>query len=106
MQRSCTAKQEYHVQFKSPMGWIKIIAVLEMEDETHFHGQAKLMGFSNAFSGGVRDKDHISFDICVKLPFGMLDVHIEADVAEDGSVSGVGIVPRRKPIEIKGERVR
>lgn len=106
MQRSHALEQEYHVQLKSPMGWIKIIAIFQMEDGTHFHGKAKLMGFSNEFSGGVMEGDHLTFDIRVKLPFGPLDVHIEADVAEDGSVSGVGIVPKRKPMEIKGEQVR
>ncbi|MFR7745161.1 MAG: hypothetical protein ACLU3I_19410 [Acutalibacteraceae bacterium] len=36
---------------------------------------------------------------------GVLRVEIEADIHEDGSVSGIANAPRHKPMEIKGQLV-
>ncbi len=94
------------VQIKSPMGWIKVLVdVLMEEDNQHFHGTARLMGFESAYTNGETNGHDYTFDISVKLPFGKLDVHIEAVVEQDGTITGSAIVPRRKPMEIKGHTV-
>lgn len=94
------------VQIKSPMGWIKVLVDVAMEeDNEHFHGTARLMGYSNDYTGGTTNGHDYVFDISVKLPFGKLDVHIDAAIEADGMITGSAIVPRRKPMEIKGHVV-
>ena len=96
---------QFEVQIKSPMGWVKIDAAIRVESETTFSGQAKLLGFTVKLTDCVLDGDHVHFTASPKLPFGVLRVEIEADVREDGSVTGIANAPRHKPMEIKGQRV-
>ena len=46
---------------------------------------------------------HFHFTASPKLPFGVLRVEINADVAEDGTVTGIANAPRHRPMEIKGQ---
>lgn len=91
------------VEIKSPMGWIKVEALLLISSETAFSGQAKLLGFSVELTDCAREGDHLRFAASPKLPFGVLRVEIEADVAPDGAVTGVANAPRHKPMEIRGK---
>lgn len=96
---------EIEVELKSPMGWIKVQALLKITSETEFSGNAKLMGFTVELTDCVRSGSHFNFVASPKLPFGVLRVEIEADIAEDGTVTGVANAPRHKPMEIKGQVV-
>lgn len=98
-----TNNMNIEVQIKSPMGWIKVLTELILEeDQQHFHGTAHLMGSDSDYTNGTINGNHYTFDISVKLPFGKLDAHIEAIVEPDGTITGSAIVPRRKPMTIKG----
>ncbi len=90
------------VQIKSPMGWIKVEARVEVQSETAFQGTAKLLGFSVPMTDCARTGDHVAFVVSPKLPFGVLRVEIGADIAGDGSVTGIANAPRHRPMEIKG----
>lgn len=90
------------VQIKSPMGWIKVEAQVDVQSETTFQGTAKLLGFTVPMTDCTRSGDHVAFVVSPKLPFGVLRVEIEADIAEDGNVTGIANAPRHKPMEIKG----
>lgn len=96
---------EIEVELKSPMGWIKVQALLKIASETEFSGNAKLMGFTVELTDCAKSGSHFSFVASPKLPFGVLRVEIEADIAEDGTVTGVANAPRHKPMEIKGQVV-
>lgn len=102
-------KLKAEVIIKSPMGPIKVLADIALDTPGTCRGQAKLMGFSNEFAGGVVSQsetgDHVAFDISVKLPFGVLDVHLDADVAPDGAITGKALVPRRRPMTVTGRLI-
>ena len=91
------------VEIKSPMGWIKVEAQLSILSETAFSGQAKLLGFMVELTDCALDGNHLRFAASPKLPFGVLRVEIEADVAPGGAVTGVANAPRHKPMEIRGQ---
>ena len=103
MELKCGNDYRFDVQIKSPMGWIKIIALLTLDSETEFHGSAKLMGMEVALTNCVRNGRHFSFEAAPKLPFGVVNVQIEADVDDSGTVTGIANAPRHRPMEIKGE---
>ena len=90
------------VQIKSPMGWIRVEAQVDVQSEAAFQGTAKLLGFTVPLTDCARTGDHVAFAASPKLPFGVLRVEIEADIAEDGSVTGIANAPRHRPMEIKG----
>lgn len=92
----------YDIQLHSPMGWIKAIASLTTEGDT-FSGEAKLLGQNVPLTDCARDGGHYHFTAAPKLPFGVLTVTIDADIAPDGTVTGVANAPHHKPMEIKGE---
>ncbi len=93
----------FEVQIKSPMGWVKVDAAIHILSEAAFTGQAKLLGFTTELTDCVLDGSHVRFAASPKLPFGVLRVEIDADIAEDGAVSGIANAPRHKPMEIKGQ---
>ena len=103
MKFRCGNDYRFDVQIKSPMGWIKIIAFLTLDSETEFHGSAKLMGMEVALTDCARNGRHFSFAAAPKLPFGVVNVQIEADVDDSGAVTGAANAPRHRPMEIKGE---
>lgn len=96
---------EIEVELKSPMGWIKVQALLNILSETTFTGNAKLMGFTVELTDCEKNGSQFRFVASPKLPFGVLRVEIEAEIAEDGTVTGVANAPRHKPMEIKGQVV-
>lgn len=96
---------EIEVELKSPMGWIKVQAFLNILSETAFAGTAKLMGFTVELTDCEKNGSQFRFAASPKLPFGVLRVEIEAEIAEDGTVTGVANAPRHKPMEIKGQVV-
>ena len=98
--------EQYDIQLRSPMGWIKVKAGLIMDTETTFHGEVKLMGITVPMADCVKSGASYQFKASPKLPFGVLEVTISADVHADGSVTGVANAPRHKPMEIKGRRVQ
>ena len=93
----------FEVQIKSPMGWIKVQGDLNLQSETEFSGYAKLMGFTVTLTDCEKNGSHFRFAASPKLPFGVLRVEIEADVTEDGTITGIANAPRHKPMEIKGQ---
>ena len=93
----------FEVQIKSPMGWVKVDASIHILSEAAFTGQAKLLGFTVELTDCVLDGAHVRFTASPKLPFGVLRVEIEADIHEDGTVSGIANAPRHRPMEIKGQ---
>lgn len=96
---------QFEVQIKSPMGWIKVEALLSLLTETAFSGHARLMGFTVELTDCIKAGSHFSFAASPKLPFGVLRVEIDADVAEEGIVTGIANAPRHKPMTIKGQMV-
>ncbi len=92
----------FEVQIKSPMGWIKVQGDLNLQSETEFSGQAKLLGFTVPLTDCEKAGAHFQFVASPKLPFGVLRVEIGADVAEDGTITGIANAPRHKPMAIKG----
>ena len=88
-------------QIKSPMGWVKVQVSLTLLSDTAFSGRAKLMGFTVDLTECEKSGSHFHFT--AKLPFGVLRVEINADVAEDGTVTGIANAPRHRPMEIKGQ---
>lgn len=96
-------KENYTIQLKSPMGWIKINAALETADDC-FTGEAKLLGMTVPLTDCVKSGSNYSFKASPRLPFGVLEVSVNADINEDGSVTGIATAPHHKPMEIKGQR--
>lgn len=96
--------KKIEVKIKSPMGWIKVYADLT-EKETTFTGEARLMGFTVELTDCAKKGNHYSFVASPTLPFGVLRVEIEADIAENGQVTGIANAPRHKPMEIIGQVV-
>ena len=96
---------QIEAQIKSPMGWIKILGEISLQSETAFSGHASLMGFTVELTDCVKDGSHLCFAASPKLPFGVLHVEINADIAEDGTITGVANAPRHRPMEIKGKMV-
>ena len=94
--------ERYDIQLKSPMGWIKIYAELTVTSETAFRGEAKLLGQTVPLTDCVKNGRSYTFKAAPKLPFGVLEVDISADVHDDGSVTGVATAPRHRPMEIRG----
>ncbi|PWG60703.1 amidohydrolase family protein [Bifidobacterium catulorum] len=97
----------YDVRLNSPVGVIAIPVIVSYDDmtRTSFHGKAKVMGIVASYRDGVRDGTRHSFDIRVRLPFGPLTVHLNADVSEpDGSVAGTAVAPHRRPMPFTGRR--
>ena len=98
--------EKYDIQLKSPMGWISVKAALVMDSETEFHGEVRLLGLTVPMENCARTGAHYQFKASPKLPFGVLEVTISADVHADGSVTGVADAPRHRPMEIKGQRIQ
>ncbi len=98
-------REQYDIQLKSPMGWIKVKADLVIDSETEFHGEVKLMGLTVPTTDCSKDAAIYRFRVSPKLPFGVLEVTISAEVHADGSVTGIANAPRHKPMEIKGQHV-
>lgn len=98
--------EQYDIQLKSPMGWIKVKADLVVDSETEFHGEVKLLGLTVPMVDCVKNAFTYQFKASPKLPFGVLEVTITAEVHADGSVTGIANAPRHKPMEIKGQRVQ
>ena len=94
---------QYDIQIHSPMGWIKAIATLTTEGGA-LSGEAKLLGQTVALSDCAQEGEHYHFTAAPKLPFGVLAVTIDADIAADGTVTGVANAPHHRPMELKGER--
>ena len=103
MEFKCGNDYRFNAQIKSPMGWIKIIAILTIDGDTEFHGSAKLMGMEVTLINCARNDRHFSFEAAPKLPFGVVNVQIEADIDDNGAVTGIANAPRHRPMEIKGE---
>ncbi len=95
----------YEIKLKSPMGWIKVNAQLQMQSETAFGGEVKLMGITAPIREGRKEGKRYQFAVSPKLPFGVLDVAIDVTVQPDGSVSGAANAARHKPMEIVGQRM-
>ena len=85
------------IQIKSPMGWVKVEATLTLTSETDFSGSARLLGFTVALTDCSRSGSHFRFAAAPKLPFGVLQVSIEADIDETGADQGPadsrGLIP-------------
>ena len=97
--------EQYDIQLKSPMGWIKVKADLVTDSETSFHGEVRLLGLTVPMEDCTRNGAHYRFKASPKLPFGVLEVTISVDVQPDGSVTGVADAPRHRPMAIKGQRL-
>ncbi len=97
--------EQYTIRLHSPMGWIQIKASLWMDSDTEFHGEARLMGITVPLQDCTRNGSTYHFKASPKLPFGVLEVSIAAEIHADGSVSGIANAPRHKPMEIQGQRV-
>ncbi len=91
-------------QIKSPMGWVKVQVSLILLSDTAFFRSRKAYGLHSR-PDGMRKKAARIFilRLLLKLPFGVLRVEINADVAEDGTVTGIANAPRHRPMEIKGQ---
>ena len=66
--------QQYEIQLRSPMGWIKVKAGLVLDSETDFHGEVKLMGLTVPLEDCSRTGETYQFKASPKLPFGVLEV--------------------------------
>ena len=93
--------QQFEIQIHSPMGWIKAIADLNTNGE-ELSGSAKLLGKTVSLTSCTREENHYHFTASPQLPFGVLDVTIDADIAPDGTVTGIANAPHHRPMEIKG----
>lgn len=98
--------ETYELKLRSPMGWIKAIAELEVGADDSIRGEARLMGIATPIQNGVKEGSHYRMSVSPKLPFGVLDVDIDAEVHPDGTVSGAANAARHKPMEITGQRTR
>ncbi|NMM99652.1 hypothetical protein G1C96_0230 [Bifidobacterium sp. DSM 109958] len=100
-----TLTARYAVRIDSPVGAIAVPVIICYDDATRatFHGKAKVMGRVSRFDGR-RDGALHAFGVSVRLPFGVLDVRLEASVAADGSVTGHAIAPNRRPMVLTGRR--
>ncbi len=97
--------KEYDVKIKSFMGEVKAYVHMETINETSFRGHVKLMGISSEFSEGISDGNNHKFIINLPLPFGKTTISIDADVDENGIVTGVAVMSKRKPMELTGVQV-
>ena len=97
--------ETYEIKLKSPMGWIKVIAELNVNADNTVTGEAKLMGTTTPIRNGVKEGNDYHIAVSPKLPFGVLDVAIDVTVQPDGTVPGVANAARHKPMEITGQRV-
>ncbi len=97
--------EQYDLELKSPMGWIKVKGDLFMDTETEFHGEATLMGLTVPLTDCSRNGSVYQFKASPRLPFGVLEVTILAVIHEDGTVTGTANAPHHRPMEIKGQRV-
>lgn len=93
---------DFEGEILSPMGWVKVLANVAVTGDTSFTGAARLLGFTVELTDCVRDGDHVRFAASPKLPFGVLRVELEADVAQDGAVTGVANAPRHRPMTLRG----
>lgn len=93
---------DFEGEILSPMGWVKILAAITVTGDTAFSGTARLLGFTVELTDCVRGGDHVRFAAAPKLPFGVLRVELEADVAQDGAVTGVANAPRHRPMALRG----
>lgn len=96
-------KEQYDIELRSPMGWIKVKAGLVVDSETEFRGEVKLLGLTVPMEDCVKNDSTYQFRASPKLPFGVLEVTISADVHADGTVTGIANAPRHKPMEIRGQ---
>ncbi len=94
----------YDIQIKSPMGWIKVKADLTEDSDTAFHDEVRLMGITVPMTDCEKCGQRYRFKASPRLPFGVLEVAIEAEVHADGSVTGTANAPRHKPMDIRGQR--
>ena len=90
-------------QFKSPMGWVKAQVALTLLSDSSFSGHAKLVGATVELKECEKNGSHFHFTAAPKLPFGVFQVEVDADISEDGILTGIANVPRHKPMEIKGQ---
>lgn len=95
---------QYEIQIHSPMGWIKALADLTLDGDA-LSGSAKLLGQTVQLTGCTHEGEHYHFMAAPKLPFGVLEVTIDADITAEGVVSGVANAPHHRPMEIKGQKV-
>lgn len=95
----------YSVRLASPVGTITIPVLVAYDDATTFHGKAKVMGIVAPFRDGERNGRRHTFDLRVRLPFGPLNVHLDADIDDQGRVTGRATAPNRRPMPLAGRRV-
>lgn len=98
--------KKFEAKIKSPMGPIKVHVELTMYTETEFGGTAKLMGLTIPYENGKVNGSSYQFGIQVKLPFGVLPVEVDANLAADGTVTGLAHAPNHKPMKIEGAQVQ
>ncbi len=96
--------QQFEIQLHSPMGWIKAIADLNTNG-SELSGSAKLLGQTVPLTSCTCEENHYHFTASPQLPFGVLEVTIDADIAADGTVTGTANAPHHRPMEIKGSRI-
>lgn len=96
--------EQYEIQIHSPMGWIKALADLNVSGES-LSGSAKLLGQTVELTSCTHEGGHYHFVAAPKLPFGVLEVSIDAEITADGAVSGVANAPHHRPMEIKGQKI-
>lgn len=104
MQKEHT-EESYEIELKSPMGWIKVKAELRLTSPTEFEGKAKLMGLTVPLTDCRRSGNCYSFHAAPKLPFGVVEVSIFAELHEDGTVTGKAEAARHRPMEIRGRQI-
>ena len=97
--------QKFELEIHSPMGWIKALADLNTNGD-ELSGSAKLLGKTVPLTSCTREGNHYHFTASPQLPFGVLEVSIDADIAEDGTVTGIANAPHHRPMEIKGTLVK
>ena len=95
---------QYELQIHSPMGWIKAYADLTING-SELSGSAKLLGQTVELTNCTCEGSHYHFTAAPQLPFGVLEVTIDADIAADGTVTGTANAPHHRPMEIKGSPV-
>lgn len=98
--------KKFEAKIKSPVGPIKAHVELTMYSEIEFSGTAKLMGFTIPYENGKVNGNNYQFGIQVKLPFGALPVEVDANLAADGTVTGLVHAPNHKPMKIEGAQVQ
>lgn len=98
--------KKFEATIKSPMGPILVYVELEVYSETEFSGTAKLMGSTIPCENGKVNGSSYQFGVQVKLPFGVLPVEIDANLADDGTLTGFANAPKHKPMKIEGVQVQ